>query len=766
VLYAANGGDRAAAQSAEKSLLIERHGNEPLELIDLKIKDQSVRSKIKQKFRSGDDGYDAVDIGNTADWSKQIKVRLRNVSGKTINGFQAYIYFKPSDAEVMFAARLTASEQLEDTTLAPGDEIEAQVDADSWQRAINRIWQYGADINSFQVTLSIGIVAFSDGLQWHKGHLLKVDPKNPKRHIPVESKPPGIGRFDPAIGSRFELVAFTRPFNRPWNEIGVSPLIPGPVQTTQRCVIASDSYTAWQCNDDPNAFCQTIQFESENNNGTSSRYPVYDDCRKIPGPVERGGITCTATTVHYEFFPDPACSASPTPTPVCLDPGDFYYGDIPCCYGGNPPYGNPCPVPGPSPSPSSDLCAFIAPPTCPAGQIWIHAAYPFCYQCINNPFPSFSPSPSPTCVPNGSAALFASDCCSGYAVNNICQFNPSPTPCVPNGTVCFSATSNNCCSHYCDTTQYRCAAPSPTPTPEECATCGDDWADGPLNPNTCSCDPGYDQVGNCCYLSYPGGDGGGDGGCGDWCDYWHPCGCATCDSWGWGGFGMCAFIEPILIDISGNNFELTSATNGVNFDFFAHGQQIRISWTAQGSDDAWLVLDRNANGGIDSGKELFGNVTPQSRPHSGSDRLGFLALAMYDRAALGGNADSVIDSRDQVFTQLRLWQDMNHNGISEPAELHPLSDFDIESISLDYRLSQRTDRYGNIFRYRAKIYGSNHRDLGRWAYDVILQGDQPPASAPPQRAIARDNAIRWLLAVPIINDFTETSALGDSERTR
>lgn len=248
-------------------------------------------------------------------------------------------------------------------------------------------------------------------------------------------------------------------------------------------------------------------------------------------------------------------------------------------------------------------------------------------------------------------------------------------------------------------------------------------APDPYNPEPFCAEPVWNLSGGTCSGGYGNGwieDSGNWGYC---CCLW---GCTSQQICGSSGC-----ISPISIDTLGNGFDLTNASGGVQFDITDRGTPMQISWTSAGSDDAWLVLDRNGNGTIDSGAELFGNFTPQPEPAPGEERNGFLALTEFDKPANGGNNDGKITKKDDVFTNLRLWRDVNHNGVSEPSELFTLPELGLRKMHLDYESSNRTDEHGNAFKYRAKVKDAQDAQLGRWAWDVyLIQADQLNGTRP------------------------------------
>ena len=137
--------------------------------------------------------------------------------------------------------------------------------------------------------------------------------------------------------------------------------------------------------------------------------------------------------------------------------------------------------------------------------------------------------------------------------------------------------------------------------------------------------------------------------------------------------------DPLVLDLDGDGIE-TLAINPASpilFDMDADGLKTGTGWIK--ADDALVVLDRNGNGLIDSGAELFGDATVlQNGPRAGLKAAnGFEALADFD-----ANADGVINSADAAYTNLRLWQDTNQDGISQSTELKTLPDSGIASINV------------------------------------------------------------------------------------
>jgi len=145
-------------------------------------------------------------------------------------------------------------------------------------------------------------------------------------------------------------------------------------------------------------------------------------------------------------------------------------------------------------------------------------------------------------------------------------------------------------------------------------------------------------------------------------------------------------IDPLALDLDGDGIETVSANAGITFDFNGDGIKTGTGWLS--GDDGFLVLDRNDNGTIDNGSELFGIDTVKSDGTLATD--GFDALRDLD-----SNGDGIFDAQDELFDKVRVWQDKNQDGISQADELKTLKEHGISAINLDSTASSTIDN-GNL----------------------------------------------------------------------
>jgi len=170
--------------------------------------------------------------------------------------------------------------------------------------------------------------------------------------------------------------------------------------------------------------------------------------------------------------------------------------------------------------------------------------------------------------------------------------------------------------------------------------------------------------------------------------------------------------SPIVINADNGRYALSGPLNPVSFDLDADGAPDVVTWTAPASGLAFLARDRNQNGRIDDGGELFGNHT---RLAGGTEAAnGFDALSELDL-----NHDGAIDDADSIWSSLLLWTDRNHDGKSSANELEPITASAVHRIDLRYHWIGRRDQFGNMFRYQAhaELDGGARRPI----YDVFFR---------------------------------------------
>ena len=156
--------------------------------------------------------------------------------------------------------------------------------------------------------------------------------------------------------------------------------------------------------------------------------------------------------------------------------------------------------------------------------------------------------------------------------------------------------------------------------------------------------------------------------------------------------------DPIVIDFNKNGITSTKLNNTVYFDHDNNGFKEATAWIEK--DDGLLVLDKNGNGKIDNGNELFGNHTVSNTIYGYTDEKatnGYEALKAYDL-----NNDNVIDEKDEIFSKLKIWKDKNLNGITDEGELSSLAHNNIKSIDLNYK-EIAMDENSNTVKQSSKV---------------------------------------------------------------
>ena len=141
--------------------------------------------------------------------------------------------------------------------------------------------------------------------------------------------------------------------------------------------------------------------------------------------------------------------------------------------------------------------------------------------------------------------------------------------------------------------------------------------------------------------------------------------------------------DPLTLDLNGDGkISTLNLSDGVYFDHNKDGVAFKSSWI--GKEDGILVLDKNLNNKIDDGNELFGNFTKIEESKFAIN--GYHALSLQDT-----NNDGKIDALDENFSKLKIWQDLNSDGISQANELKTLEEHGIKSISLNFSKPTNSD---------------------------------------------------------------------------
>ena len=184
------------------------------------------------------------------------------------------------------------------------------------------------------------------------------------------------------------------------------------------------------------------------------------------------------------------------------------------------------------------------------------------------------------------------------------------------------------------------------------------------------------------------------------------------------------FSTPMVLDLNNDGIKTLGVSEGVSFDIFADGTKVNTGWVSSG--DGLLVLDRNNDGSINDGSELFGSSTTLSGGVRATD--GYAALRELD-----ANQDGVISQSDKIFDDLCVWVDSNSNGATESGEIKTLASLGITQINLQASVGLEIDN-GNVLGLVSTYEttdGATHAAADVWfSTDRLADSSSSIASSP------------------------------------
>ncbi len=167
-----------------------------------------------------------------------------------------------------------------------------------------------------------------------------------------------------------------------------------------------------------------------------------------------------------------------------------------------------------------------------------------------------------------------------------------------------------------------------------------------------------------------------------------------CARWGDG----CAYNTPIVLSFDGAEPQMV-ADSSHGFDLNG-GVGVVTDWVS--AKTPWLALDRNNNGSIDDGSELFGSMTPLVA--GGRGRNGFAALRDLD-----ADGDGAVTPLDPGFASLVLWRDADGDRRSSASELVSVASARVVSIEVGFASAPVCDARGNCAIERAPFHWIDER---------------------------------------------------------